>query len=173
MSKQPAAIVTAEDLLAKMRAGTKELHEIRLRDLVIPVRVLSIDETNAIRRQAIQDATMKSGDEVDKNVAIQKSTLKLASTMTKGGGPMLSDKLLNMMSVDELGFLYEEYIKVMDDVNPSIDRMTEDQFKVLVEAVKKNHLSARDLSLSQLKAIFSAFQGLIQRLETPDSQKAN
>lgn len=168
----PPDIQTAQDLLAKMRAGTKQHHEVRMRDLVIPVRILSIDEVNMIRRESVAEAQKTpNGDDIDKNVAIQKKTLMKASSIN--GKPFLGDKILSLMSVDEINYLYEEYIKAMDDVNPVVDRMTDEQLRFLIDAIKKNSVSARDLSLLQLRAVFSMFQDLIQRAATQDSPKGN
>jgi len=159
-------VTTAEDMLAKMRAGTKEVYEIRMREMIIPVRVLSIDEVNAIRREAIMETTKKQGDETDKNLLVQKLSLKLASTLVKNSAPILSDKLLSLLTMDEVNYLYEEYIRVMDAVNPSLQAIEPEQFKLLVDALKKSHLSSKDLSLLQLRAICTAFVDLIQRLES-------
>jgi hypothetical protein len=165
-------IFSAEDILAKMRDGVKSTSEIRLRKMSFPVRILSIDETNAIRREAIREAKLGNGDEVDRNLAIEKSTLMLAST-PPGGGPGLPDKVLGLLTVDELHHLYNEYVKIMDDVNPAVEDITQEQVKALVEAIKKNSVSARDLSLWQLRVIFSLFQDAVQRAETQDSPKDN
>lgn len=166
-----APLVTPEDLLSKMRAGVKMHHEIRMRDLVVPVRVLSIDEMNAVRRESVRMA-IASGDEVDKNVSIQKLTLQVASTPI-GGGALLNEKFFKQITLDELAYLYEEYIKVLDDVNPGAETLTTEQVRELVGVVKKNTCSAKDCSLVQLKVIFSLFQDLIRKQETQGSPKDN
>lgn len=165
-------ISTAEEMLAKMRAGVKEVYDIRVRDLVLPVRVLSVDEMNAIRHEAKKKAIL--GDEVDRALAIQKSTLLLASTIGgKGAVPTLSEKFLGLLSTDEINHLYNEYIKILDDVNPSLQTIPPEEFRALVDAVKKKALTSKDCSLHQLKAIFSAFQDLILKLETQKSPMDN
>lgn len=169
----PPAILTAEDILAQMREGVKQVHEISLRGYTFPVRVLSIDEVNAIRREAIRVAAMGGGDTVDKNVETQKATLRLASTVTQGGPPMLGDKVLSMLSVDEVNYLYEEFVRVMDSVNPSLESIPPEQFRELVDALKKSTISPKDCSLRQLRAICTAYVDLILRLETRDSQPAS
>lgn len=166
-------IVTAEDLLKRMRAGTKEVYEIKCRDLAIPMRILTIDELNLIRRDAIKHAAMHGGDEAEKNVQMEKTVLKMASNITPKGAPMLSDRLLGLMSVDEINHLYSEYVKIMDDVNPAIEQLNEGEFRALVEAVKKNSVSWSDLSLRQLRAIFTSYQDMIQRQATHVSHKDN
>jgi len=164
MEATPPNIVSAEDLLRKMRAGIKEDFLIKMRDLTIPVRILSIDELTQIRREAIKHASIMGGDDAEKNIFIEKTVLKMASTVH--GGPILSDKLLSIMSVDEINFLYSEYTKIQDDINPMLERIKPEQFRALVDAVKKKSVSSKDCSLHQLRAIFTAYQDLIERLET-------
>lgn len=162
-------IMSVHDLLAKMRAGTREVHEVRFREMVIPMRVLSVDEFNMIRHESYRICLEKGkSDETDLNLLKQKLVLKLASTIGKGG-PLLSEHLLGMLSTDELNYIYDEYIRVSDIVNPNIDRMKPEEFKALVEAIKKNTVSVNDLSLPQLREIFSAYQDLIQRLAAQES----
>jgi hypothetical protein len=164
--------ITAEDMLAKMRAGIKEVSSIRIRELVLPVRVLSVDEMNAIRHEALKKSAM--GDQVDHDLAMQKSTLLLASTIGgKGSVPGMSEKFLGLCSTDEINHLYNEYVVFLDGVNPSLEIISEADFRALVDAVKKNAVTTRDLSLHQLKAIFTAFQGLIQKPEMQKSHPVN
>lgn len=171
-SKAPT-ITTAEDLLKKLRAGVAETYIIKCRDLVVPVRVISIDEMNKIRREAEVLVARSSGDETDRNIAMQKETLQMASTLKVGGAPGLPARLLTLISVDEVNFLYNEYTKVLDEVNPNVETMSTDQFRQLVDAIKKNNAGVKDLSLPQLKAIFYAYQDLIQRLDTQTSPTAS
>lgn len=168
MSKQAAPnILTAEDLLAKMREGTKSLHEVRMRSLTVQVRVLSIDEMNMVRRDAFTAALAMKGDDVDKNLIMQKSILKLATTSPDSGGvPMLSDKVLGMMSTDEVAYLYDEYIRVLDGVNPALESISPEAFQELVDSLKKNLISVNDCSIRQLKAISSSYVDLLSRRDS-------
>lgn len=157
---------TVDVLLGKLRSGVKTTHEIKCRELVIPVRVLSIDEFNEVRRHSIAHATRSNGDETDKNLQAQKLTLKLASSITDGV-PLLGDKILSQLTLDEINFLYEEYLAVMDSVNPSMASISDEEFREIVDALKKNLTSSRRLSLLQLRAICTAFAELIQKPEAP------
>jgi hypothetical protein len=166
--------MSTDAILARMRAGVKTVAEIRLRDFVVPVRVLSIDETNAIRRDAIRTTTVNQGDEVDKNIAMEKSTLKLASTLSSGpagGVPILGDKLLGSLNLDEIHYLYNEYVKIMDDVNPTVEAMPEKEMRAIVDGLKKNTVSVRELSLRQLRATCLVFQDALQKQESQTSPK--
>lgn len=170
----PVEIQSAADLLRKMRAGVKDVHDVRMRELVIPMRILSQDEWNDIRRDAKMNTLAKGLDDIDYNVMVMKSVLKVASTVKKeGGGPMLSDKLLTMLNQDEMSYLYNEYLRVVDSINPNIEHMTDVEFRHLVDMIKKNIISSRDCSLSQLRAIFYAYQEMVQAVDLAVSQQGN
>lgn len=166
-------ILKAEDLLARMRSGIKEVYEISCRDLVVPVRVLTLDELAEIKRTAIRQAALVQGDDTDRNVYTQKTVLKLASKIDPGGVPFLSDKLLAMMTMDEVQHLYGEYCKIADDMNPALEKLSQEQFRALIEAVKKNAIVSKECSLRQLRAIFTAYQDLIQELDIRTLQADN
>jgi hypothetical protein len=170
--KEQKIIMRAEDILAQMRKGIQETYEIRLRGALIPVRVLTVTEMNDARREGLSAAIAIKGDETDKNLFQQKTILKLASTIVKGAGPMLSDKLLDMLSADELDFIYREYINIVDRVNPDMEQMTEEEFRHLVDMVKKNTMTSRECTLRQLRVIFTAYQDLIQRQASQTSHQA-
>lgn len=148
-------VIKAEDILAKLRAGVREVHEIEIRGTVIPVRVLSADEMNRIRQEAVKDTTIARGDETDKNLHIQKTTLVMATTVPVGSAPMLSAKILGMLTVDEIAYLFDQYIGVMQRVNPSVETIDAQEFRALVDALKKKSISVKDLSLRQLRGICS------------------
>jgi hypothetical protein len=149
-----------------MRAGINESYEIRMREMTFPVRVLSIDEVARIRREAIAYSATNGGDETEKNIFIQKATLKLASTLTAGSAPVISDKLLERLSLDEVIYLFQAYISEIEKVNPAVDHLSPEQFRVIVDALKKNTISSKDLSIHQLRAICTSYVELIQRLES-------
>jgi hypothetical protein len=66
-------------------------------------------------------------------------------------------------------YLYNEYQKICEEVNPSLETVERDKFEMLVNAIKKNSVTASDLSLAQLRAVFLAYQDIIQRLVFPTS----
>lgn len=170
---EPSKVLSAEDLLAKMREGTKAQHDVQMRGITIPLRVLSNDEHNNVRREAIRLTVAAGGDETDRNLRTQHMVLKLASTSAPNGAPLLGDRLLSLLSVDEVNYIYEEYIRVMDSVNPSLETIDPEVFRALVEALKKNTLSSKDLSLRQLRAMCTAYVDLIQRQEMQNSPQDN
>lgn len=164
---------SATDILARMRSGIKATYVIRLREQEIPVRLLSMDELMTIRREGLKHQASIKGDESDRNHCIHKLVLKFASDINKKKMPLLMDSVLDEMTYEEIAFLYGEYTKVMDDVNPDLERMSPELFRSLVDAVKKKSISAKDCSLRQLRTIFNAYQDLIERAETPNSPPDN
>jgi hypothetical protein len=166
-------IITAQDMLAKLRQGVEETYEVRMRGANIPVRVLSGTEINTARQAAKKATLLGKGDETDMNFEVQKNILMLASQVPAGDAPTLSRKVLDALTIDEVNFLYSEYIAVMDRVNPSLEQLDPEEFRSLVEALKKSLLTSKDLSLRQLRAICGAFQELIQRPDKQESQPGN
>lgn len=163
---EPIQLVDAEQLLAQLRAGTKETYEIKMRELSVPVRMLSLDERLEIRNRCIVQARKVGGDEAYIASITQKEILKLASSLNNGQPGVLSERLLNMLTLDEIIFLYNEYQKICEQVNPSLEQMQPEQFQLLVQAIKKNSVTPNDLSIAQLRAVFLSYQDLIQSLDS-------
>lgn len=165
-------LVSAEDLLAKMRAGTKEVYEIRIRGLVIPVRILSIDEEIDLRSRMIAQNSRSGGDDISLAALIQKETLRTATFIAKNNSSM-PDRFFTELKRDELSYLFNEYFKILEDVNPTLEQIKPESFMALVDAIKKNNVNANDLSLAQLKAVFISYQDLIQRMDIQTSPEGN
>jgi hypothetical protein len=162
---EPPQITTSDDILAKLRLGVQEVYEVHMRGATFPVRILSCVEVNKIRQEANRMNLLRKGDETDTNVEIQKMTLRLATTVPKGSAPYLSEAILDALTVDELTYLFNEFIGVMEKVNPTIESISGEEFKAIVDALKKNAISPRDLSIHQRNAICTSFVDLMLRLE--------
>lgn len=154
--------MSPEEFVKTLRAGVDETYFIAMRGRQIAVRILSVDEVNAIRREGIAYQAKRSGDDVDRDLQVQKLTLALATRLTPGSYPTLTEAMLGLLTVDEVGHLYNEYMLVFARVNPSLETIPLEQFNQLVAAVKKNLVGWKDLSLAQLKAIFTDWAGTIQ-----------
>ena len=165
--------VMADEILSRMRMGKKTYSEIRMGDQVIPVRVLSADEVNAVRHEAKVKAAKTGGDETDENLMIQKLSLQLASMMPNDPVPFLNDKIMKLLSVDEICFLYNELIHFWESVNPSLEQIEPERLRELVDSLKKNRITWNGCSLPERKAIFTCFAELIQRPDTQTSQQVN
>lgn len=165
-------ITTVPDMLAKLRQGSLPTYPLRIRALEMPVRVVTnteqIEMRGVVQRKALEKT--KVGQVVDSlwvDVATMKLMLMYASTIPAASGvPMLSEKLLDELSSDELTYIYNEYMVIMDKVNPGLEQLTPEEFQILVDGVKKNLVSSKDCTLRQLKGIFTAYQDLIQRVDS-------
>lgn len=165
-------LITVEDMIAKMRGGTKSVYDLRAGGLIIPVRILSLDEEIDVRANMIALNNRKSGDQVSLAAMVQKETLKRASFIASESSSM-PDRFFDDLRRDELIFIYNEYTKIVEEVNPALDQIKPEQFRAMVEAIKKNSVTANDLSLPQLRAVFIAYQDLIQRLDSQTLPKDN
>lgn len=165
--------IMVDDLLKKMRMGRQTVSEIRMGDLSIPVRILSADEINAIRKEARVQAIALNGDETDENLYIQKKTLQKSSEIGENQMSVLSNKLLNSLSIEELRYLYEALITFWDTFNPAVEKITPDKFRTLVEELKKNAISWNDCTTPERRAIFTCFVELTQRPDTAISPMVN
>lgn len=171
--KQASEPILATDILARMRMGKQTVSEIRMGEQVIPVRVLSAAEVNAIRHAARAEVAKTHGDETDENLYIQRVTLQLASQIDPKGIPFLTDKIMQHLSIDEMSYLYSELIKFWEQFNPSLEQITPEKFRLLVDALKKNRISWNDCSMPERKAIFICFVDMIQRQDTQTSPQDN
>lgn len=169
----PSNILTAEDLLKKLREGVQTSFTIENRGIKAVVRIISNVEMAQIRREAMTYAATFGGDETEKNLFIQRGTLALACTDAYTKIPSIPPKFWEIISLDELKYFYEEYVLIMDNVNPSLESLSSDQFRALVDALKKNIVSPKELSMRQLRAICSAFAELIRQAEHRASQMDN
>jgi len=165
--------IMVDEVLARMRLGRRTVSEIRMGDQVIPVRVLSADEVNAIRHEAKVKIAKKGGDETDENLFIQMRTLQIASRIGEDPIGFLNDKIMNLLSVDEITYLYNELIHFWETLNPSLEQITPERFRELVESLKKNRMSWSDCSLPERKAIFTCFVELTQRPDSATSPQVN
>lgn len=152
--------VNPEELLAKYRAGATYSGTVQFRDGSVDFRILTRDEEMDIRRRAVDYAKKYGGDSTEKNDFVQKYTLSLATNID--GQPQLPISIFTKFTTDEIDYLYDEYIRIRESFNPSIEVMTPDQFNAICDGLKKKAVGPKDLSLPQLKAICSAFADIIR-----------
>lgn len=164
MATQANPVESVDERLARLRGGTKEQYVINFYTEQVHVRLLSIDEWNTVRKEARSERLEQNDSVESEHVYMQKRVLELASTGANGKIPELPMKLLGKMSLEEVAFLYEEYMNIVDKMDPRLKFMSQEEFVALVAALKKNTMSSKDLSTRQLRAICTAYQDLIQRV---------
>lgn len=166
--------ISIDEILSRMRMGKRTVSEIRMGDQIIPVRVLSADEVNAIRHEAkVKIAKKGGGDDTDENLFIQMRTLQKASQIGEDPVGFLNDKIIGLLTVDEITYLYNELINFWETMNPSLEKITPEKFRDIVDALKKNTISWSDCSLPERKAIFTCFVELTQRPDSATSQQVS
>lgn len=165
--------ITAEQFLADFRKGVERTHFIALRGKQIPVRILTLDDMNKIRRESLVSQAKVSGDDTDRNIWVQKQTLAMATKIEEGKPPFLHEKILGAMTIDEVEYIYNEYLKVMARFNPALEELSEPQFRALVEAAKKKSVSWSDLSLPQMRVIFEDWQSIQSQRAEAETQQAS
>lgn len=166
-------VLSVDDLLKKMRMGKQYSSELRIGDQKIPVRVLSADEVNGLRKQARTVALRHNGDNTDELLILQKLTILTATQIGHSGVSVVSEEALNKMSLDELTYIYSAIMAFWEDCNPCVEKISPEKFRELVEALKKNIISWSDCSMPERKAIFTCFVELIQRPDTATSPTVN
>jgi hypothetical protein len=168
-----AGPMSAEQFVASLREGVDATHFITMRGRHIPVRILDVDEVGLIRRESLSWQAKESRDDTDRNLHVMKLTLAMATRMKPNEPPVLSEKVLGLVTLDELTHLYESYLLVLGKVNPALEEISGEQFRALVDAVKKKLVGWKELSLPQLKAIFKDWEGTILKQAEPESPPAS
>ncbi len=158
--KKSPQYVDPKEMLARFRAGATYCGSVYLREQMIDFRILTRDEEMEIRRKSMAHAAKHGNDSTERNDFIQKHTISLATNIN--GQPQLPISIFKELTSDELDYLYNEYVKIRDDSNPSLEVMSPEQFNAICDALKKKALGSKDLSLPQLRAICSAYADLIR-----------
>lgn len=128
--------------LDQMRSGVDYKMPVRIRNYSIMLRPLSImEEVEVIAEVTDRYASLPENykNRVSENLLQAKESLKLASTSDVGTkDPKITDYILDRMTNTEIQYLWKQYIAACDRVNPSFDKMSEDELKELLDKVKKN-----------------------------------
>lgn len=147
-------------LLEEMRAGVEYKFQIKCRSLSFWVRPLSNLETIRAHQSAgrrLEELPDNDRTEQTASLFLASETLKLASSSDIGANDSpLTDHYLERMTPDELRYLFKEYLRVVDRVNPSLDEMPLEELTSLIDSVKKSpdgKLALIELSFSDLVSI--------------------
>lgn len=139
-------IVTAEDLLSKLRNGNSQKLEIGLGGLKFPVRLLDATEEATLQAQGATEAVLKTPNGAKVEIFEAQITMKkilIAASTINGQG--LPPRFFELIGTKELVALYDQYISLNHTINPSIQSLTQEQLLALVESVKKKEKAPSDL----------------------------
>lgn len=147
--------------LELMRHGVSYKFPVRLREFEITFRPLTELETTQISDQA-QDTLLKMKKEhqtdIKYSAIFANKTIELASTSAPGRSDFqISELELTHCTPDEVMFLFDEYNKCVDRVNPSLEKMSKEALNELIEQAKKNASITTMLSFWQLENLCRAF----------------
>lgn len=156
------------EILRAMRMGVSYYFTISLRAFTIRMRPLSQSEflkvtadVQAIIRSSPKDYQNRIAEEIEtaKVIIIQASTSDIGKH-----DPQITDEVLKHFTIHELLALYKQYNAKVEELDPAIETLTDDQVRDYVESLKKKLVSLSDLSISQLKAVTTF---LLTREELP------
>lgn len=146
--------------IAAMRMGTAYRVPVVIRQFETLFRVLSMKE---VLERAHKVASHISGlpanarTQMNEHYFMARETLKMASTSDVGKEDMtVSDPMLDEMTIDEVMYMYRQYIDATDKVNPALEYFDNDTIKALVEDLKKKpdlKSALTELSFSQLASM--------------------
>jgi hypothetical protein len=150
-------IITAEDQLRLMRSGYKAELELKYGQLKVPCRLMSALEESATITNAKKK--LKVPNESDRklleSIAVMKAVLVAACTVDDV--PHLSLSFLDKLTDTELDALYDQFMTIKETADPEFEKLSPDQVRELVSAVKKKEKATRDLFTWQLAAIGKFF----------------
>lgn len=148
---------SAEDILRAMRHGVDYTFTIKLRELAVKVRPLSITERIAVVNDVVADLSKKPPEErtaVAEAGYMAMRTLELATTDAESKrAPLLPAQLLAKFTNEELLALYREYVDGCEKLDPSIDNITKAQLDEMVATAKKNPYHLKDLPRPHLEKL--------------------
>lgn len=161
---------TAETILAALRFGVDYTFTIKLRDLEVTVRPLSITERVRVVNEITADMSTKKPE--DRNSLTESSllairTIELATTPSHDSkrAPLLPAAVLNQFTNEELLAFYKQYCDGCDRLDPSMDTITPERLNALVDAAKKNALVVTELPRPHLEKVALY---LLTRIESPE-----
>lgn len=134
----------ASDILNALRMGVDHTFTIKVRQLELQVRALSIRERVAIVNDVTHEMSKKPVTEQNslvESTLLAMRTLELATTPEPNSkvAPRLPAALMERMTSDELAALYSAYQAACDILDPALEQLSEEQLERLVEESKKNH----------------------------------
>ena len=144
------------EILEKMRMGVAYKHPVSIRNFHCMLRPLTIDEQNNLFQEIKHTLDMTPEAQrtgLMETTLLASKTIERASTMEPGMAPQLNSYIIAKMTPDEVICIYNQYLDILDKVNPSLEQLTTEQVEGLVEEVKKNRLALADQSSWQLRQV--------------------
>lgn len=144
-------------LLQAMRRGVDFNMKVKIRELTIELRPLSIFEQQEIEGLVLK--RVSNIPESRRTVLLldywHKMMTILYASQTKilNSEPTISISDLKVMTKGEIDFIYDQYLIHVDKVNPHPDLLTDKDLEEWVEAIKKNPVLLSSLTYHQQRQI--------------------
>lgn len=103
-------------------------------------------------------------NKISEDHATAREILKQASSPFGTYAPTITDHILDQLTLDQVTFLYKEWLATCEKVNPNIEHMEDGQMREVVEMVKKNSPEDLDYQLTDLS--FWQLRDLVRYLLT-------
>lgn len=149
---------TAEQILQALRFGVDYTFTIKVRQLEVVVRPLSLHErVKIVNDVAHEISKLPEGQRTSlaESSLLAIRTLELATTPEPGSkqAPMLPAQLLEKFTNDEVAALHKAYMDGLDLLDPGMEQLTTERLNELVDAAKKNLLELRALPRPHLETL--------------------
>lgn len=129
-------------ILDLMRAGVDYTFPVKIREFHIQLRPLTVSETLSTASQvaeALKGVPESARNALTEHCYLAKYTLEKASTPSPLiNKPVLTHYIMDHMTADELVELFQQYVKIVEQVSPSIEHIGIEGVKKLVDQIKKN-----------------------------------
>jgi len=125
-----------------MRAGEKYIIPIKIRDLTIELRPLTIFEADKIEAEVLMKADKlpacrKTHNFIERWTRIL--TIFYASQLkVLNSQPTISQTTLFAMTVGEIDYIYQTYMRAMEKINPWPESLTTEKLDEWIDLIKKN-----------------------------------
>lgn len=149
---------TEDDILRALRFGVDYTFTIKVRQLEIVVRPLSLTERVRVTNDVLADLSKQPAEQrtaLAESSLLAIRTIELATTPEPNSkaAPTLPAQLLERFTNDEVAAVYKAYMDGLEILDPSMETLTSERLKELVEAAKKNPSALRELARPHLETL--------------------
>lgn len=171
MDAEKLKIISNEERLKLMRAGKDQNLCLKYNDLEIPCRLLNAGESAKIIFKAKQKVKLP-GNESDKVFSESHEVMVhlLVEACTVDNVPYANEEFIRQLTEPELIYLFDQYETMLNTINPTFERLTDEQKVEIINSVKKKKASSSEYFTWQLAEIGRYFlDQLLPMVKEPGS----
>jgi hypothetical protein len=152
-------IDSAEKLLAYLRRGQNQKLEIGFEDWKIPCRIISAGEMLKLQVRGEMRARElnPTGEKMEAYIAFETMKLVLDSATTIDKKSFFSRSFLDGLPNNIIESLYDQYITIINVINPNIQSMSNGDIMKIVDDIKKNKTVTKNYFTYQLAEVGKFF----------------